>query len=123
MSPHATEIFSKILSSCASVIPVNNSPWLGSTIEPPLKCFWRMVMIRDGHGYGLGYEAVNPDPYPENLNPNPRSYGSITVNLHYVPGTRGQPAGFGSGKLPTRDPYPPDPTREPDGFTRTRVHP
>ncbi|KAJ7928185.1 hypothetical protein B0H13DRAFT_1860628 [Mycena leptocephala] len=48
---------------------------------------------------------------------------NVTVNLHRVPGTRGQPAGFGSGKLPTRDPYPPDPTREPDGFTRTRVLP
>ncbi|KAJ7827315.1 hypothetical protein B0H13DRAFT_2241019 [Mycena leptocephala] len=33
---------------------------------------------RDGHGYGLGYEAVNPDSYPENPNPNPRGYESIT---------------------------------------------
>ncbi|KAJ7921831.1 hypothetical protein B0H13DRAFT_2318139 [Mycena leptocephala] len=34
-------------------------------------------------------------------------------------GTRG----FGSKKLLTRDPYPLDPTRKPDGFTRTRVLP
>ncbi|KAJ6543306.1 hypothetical protein B0H10DRAFT_1970470 [Mycena sp. CBHHK59/15] len=75
---------------------------------------------RDGHGYGLGYEAVNPDLYLENPNPNPRVYGSIT-GLGYeftsCAWYRGQPTGFRSGNLPTRDPYPPDPTREPDrGF-------
>ncbi|KAJ6573363.1 hypothetical protein B0H10DRAFT_2237075 [Mycena sp. CBHHK59/15] len=35
-------------------------------------------VVRDGHGYGLGYKAVNLDPYPENPSPNPRVYGSIT---------------------------------------------
>jgi hypothetical protein len=34
-----------------------------------------------------------------------------------VTGTRG----FGSRKVLTRYPYPPNPTREPDGLTRTRV--
>ncbi|KAJ6607713.1 hypothetical protein B0H10DRAFT_1956050 [Mycena sp. CBHHK59/15] len=38
----------------------------------------KLIYSRDGHGYGLGYEAVNLDPYPENPNPNPWVYGSIT---------------------------------------------
>jgi hypothetical protein len=34
--------------------------------------------IKLGMDTGMGwYEAVNPDPYPENLNPNPQVYGSI----------------------------------------------
>ncbi|KAJ6618110.1 hypothetical protein B0H10DRAFT_2217887 [Mycena sp. CBHHK59/15] len=43
------------------------------------------VSCMDGHGSGSGYETVNPDPNPENLDPNlenpdpnPRVYGLST---------------------------------------------
>ncbi|KAJ7214546.1 hypothetical protein GGX14DRAFT_392567 [Mycena pura] len=92
---------------------------------------------RDGHGSGSGYKSVNPDPNPGNPDPCPRVNGSSTVpyiqflfnslllfkffaQCHtLVTQTRG----FGSGNLPTRDPYPADPTRKPVGWTRTRVLP
>ncbi|KAJ6540249.1 hypothetical protein B0H10DRAFT_1971016 [Mycena sp. CBHHK59/15] len=66
-------------------------------------------------GRSPGKLEIDEILWPACWRPRGLNLGMDTVNLHRVPGTRGQPAGFGSGKLPTRDPYPPDPTREPDG--------
>ncbi|KAJ7190742.1 CHAT domain-containing protein [Mycena pura] len=71
-----------------------------------------LIRDRDGHGSGSGFKSVDPDPNPGNPDPCPRVDGLVT-----------QTRGFGSGKLPTRDPYPADPTRKPGGSTRTRVLP
>jgi hypothetical protein len=46
-------------------------------------------------------------------------WGRFVLCASILTGSRG----LGSGKLLTRDPYPLDPTRKPDGFTRTRVLP
>ncbi|KAJ6598756.1 hypothetical protein B0H10DRAFT_1959221 [Mycena sp. CBHHK59/15] len=76
-----------------------------------------LKLDRDGHGYGFGYKRADPDPNPQNPNPNPRVYG-LATGLGKVCRTRRVPAGFGSEKMLTRDPYPSDPTRKPAGFTR-----
>ncbi|KAJ7204846.1 hypothetical protein GGX14DRAFT_398173 [Mycena pura] len=60
----------------------------------------RYSVYKDGHGSGSGYKSINPYPNPGNPDPCP-----------LVTQTRGS----GSVKLPTRDPYPADPTRKPVG--------